>query len=71
MIDRILRRPEVESCTELSRSTIYESIAQGEFPRPTRLGRRAVGWRESVISDWLSKRPMATTSRLGGKGFVP
>lgn len=53
---RILRRPEVQTRTGLSRSTIYAMIAEGTFPKPIRLGKRAVGWPESTISDWLESR---------------
>jgi len=56
MTDRILRRPEVEARTGLSRSTLYAMMAEGEFPRPIRLGKRAVGWPESAISRWLDDR---------------
>lgn len=40
----ILRRPQVEAESGLSRSTIYLRIEQGLWPRPVRLGPRAVGW---------------------------
>jgi prophage regulatory protein len=56
MDDRILRRPEVEARCGLSRSTIYVMIAEGTFPRPVRLGKRAVGWPESAIAEWLESR---------------
>lgn len=56
MPERILRRPEVESRVGLSRSTIYESMALGEFPKPIKIGRRAVGWPESSIAAWLDSR---------------
>lgn len=56
MPDRILRRPEVQSRTGLSRSTIYAMIAEGSFPRPVRLGKRAVGWSDAAISEWLHSR---------------
>lgn len=56
MLDRILRRKSVEEVTALSRSTIYEMMAQGNFPKPVRLGKRAVGWRESDIAAWLESR---------------
>jgi prophage regulatory protein len=56
MSDRILRRPEVETRTGLSRSTLYFMISEGEFPRPVKIGRRAVGWPESRISIWLATR---------------
>ena len=38
----VLRRPAVEAMTGLSRSTIYAMMAEGEFPRPLKLGKRAV-----------------------------
>ena len=40
----IIRRPQVEAETGYSRSTIYLRIAQGLWPKPVRLGPRAVGW---------------------------
>ena len=54
MQERILRRPEVEQVVGLCTSSIYAMIASGEFPKPIRLGRRAVGWRQSVIDDWIA-----------------
>ena len=56
MAERILRRPEVEGRTGLSRSTIYAMMAEDLFPKPVRLGKRAVGWTESAISEWLESR---------------
>ncbi|MEM6961978.1 MAG: AlpA family transcriptional regulator [Myxococcota bacterium] len=55
-MDKILRRPEVERATGLSRSTIYSMMASQSFPRPIRIGARAVGWRESDIRKWLQER---------------
>jgi prophage regulatory protein len=52
----ILRRPQVEQTTGLSRSTLYAMMAEGAFPRPVKLGKRAVGWRASDISAWLESR---------------
>ena len=53
---RILRRPEVEVRTGLSRSTIYAMMDEGTFPRPIRLGKRAVGWRDKIIDEFLLSR---------------
>jgi prophage regulatory protein len=53
---KILRRPQVEDRTGLSRSTIYAKICANEFPKAVRLGRRAVGWVESEIDDWVMKQ---------------
>lgn len=56
MNDRTLRRRDVEARTGLSRSTLYAMMAQGTFPKPVRLGARAVGWPESEIAAWLESR---------------
>ena len=52
----ILRRPTVENRTGLSRSTIYLEIKAGTFPKPIAIGKRARGWIESEIDDWITKR---------------
>lgn len=31
-------------------------IAEGTFPKPIQLGKRAVGWPESAIAEWLESR---------------
>jgi prophage regulatory protein len=54
--ERILRRPEVEARTGLSRSTIYAWMQRGDFPKPVALGARLVGWIESDIDAWLAAR---------------
>lgn len=56
MSNRILRRPDVEILTGLSRSTLYAMMAEGTFPKPVKLGKRAVGWREVDLSTWLESR---------------
>lgn len=61
-VDRILRRPEVENRTGLSRSAIYRRIAAGEFPPPRDLGGNAVGWHESAINHWIATRPVSTAT---------
>jgi len=52
--DAILRLPAVKARTGLSRSTIYQRVAEGNFPKPVNLGKRAVGWLESEISQHLA-----------------
>jgi prophage regulatory protein len=49
----ILRRSQVEHEVGLKRSTIYQRMQEGTFPRPIRLGERAVGWRASDIELFL------------------
>ena len=55
-IPRLLRRPEVETITGLSRASIYEKMDEGVFPRPVKTGVRAVAWVESEIADWNRER---------------
>lgn len=52
----IIRRPQVEARTGLSRSTIYSRIKAGTFPAPVSLGEKAVGWVESEIDAWIAAR---------------
>ncbi|WP_300512939.1 AlpA family transcriptional regulator [Aliiroseovarius sp.] len=54
MTQKLLRRPEVEALTGLSRTSIYRMMDEGEFPRPVRLGKRAVAWREADLAEWLN-----------------
>lgn len=56
---RIMRRMEVQRQTQLSKATLYRMIASGAFPRPIKLGARAVGWRKEEIDDWLDSRERA------------
>ncbi len=63
MAEHHLRRPQVEIATGLSRSSIYAMMDAGDFPRPIRIGKRAVAWPQSAIETWLANRP---TSK-GGK----
>lgn len=56
MSHTILRLPAVKQSTGLSRSTIYQRVADGGFPKPVSLGDRAVGWLEHEVQEWLQRR---------------
>jgi prophage regulatory protein len=58
-----LRRPAVEAATGLSRSSLYAMMDSGDFPRPIRIGRRAVAWPESAVLAWLAGRSSAAPAR--------
>jgi len=53
----VIRRQELLNIIGVSRSTLYNWMADGYFPRPMILGKRAVGWSRSVVTEWLSSRP--------------
>ena len=60
----ILRLAQLLIILGLSKSTVYAKLAVGSshdptFPRPVRLGKRAVGWIASDVFAWLAARPQA------------
>lgn len=55
MHKQIYRFPEVMKLTGLSRSSIYLAVSKEEFPKPIKIGRRAVGWPNDVIEKWVKK----------------
>lgn len=55
MIKKIYRLPEVMDMTGLSRSSIYLRVSTDEFPKPVKIGRRAIGWPEESIIAWQAK----------------
>ncbi len=53
---KLLRLSAVKEITGRSRSSIYADPA---FPRPVKIGDRAVAWVEDEIRDWVSTRIQA------------
>ena len=62
MQDRLIKRREVETLTALPRSTIYEKMSKGAFPRPFRVGECGVRWRLSDIHNWINALPEASAA---------
>lgn len=60
----ILRLPAVMERTGLARSTIYQMLGRGLFPRPINLGERAVGWIASEVDEWLLARMRDTRGNV-------
>jgi prophage regulatory protein len=56
---KFLNMKEVLRRTGLSRSTIYDQMDQGEFPRSYKLTRRRVGWKEEEVEAWTESRTAA------------
>lgn len=61
----ILRLPQVVAITGFKKSTIYNFLNAKSayhdpaFPRPRKLGKRAVGWLASDIFEWVASRDTA------------
>lgn len=50
---KLLRLPAVTERTGLCRSTIYQRVAVGTFPKPVRISSKSVAWIESEVTDWI------------------
>ena len=55
MADKIYRVKEVCGMTGLPLSTLHAKMLNKEFPRPIKLGRRAVGWKSNEVNNWLNE----------------
>ena len=71
MSDVFLRAEEVTRITGIPRSTRYELIEQGKFPKPIKLSVRMVAWSAAEIAEWMQRRIAARDyvdqSRLRGR----
>lgn len=59
----VIRISEVITQTGLPRSSLYAQVRRGDFPRPIKLGTRAVGWRVEDIEAWIADRPIGGSWR--------
>jgi prophage regulatory protein len=57
---KIEKRKQVEARTGLSRSAIYQKVADGTFPKPIHLSAHAVGWLSHEIDAWIEQRIRAS-----------
>jgi len=58
VVDTFLRLDDVKKATGLGRSTIYDLMAEEQFPRPVKIveGAKAVAWLGSEIAQWQQAR---------------
>ena len=60
---RLLKRREVEQLTGLGKSTIYDLMARGLFPRPVQISAHAVRWHLDEILHYIRTRPRSGSGR--------
>jgi prophage regulatory protein len=53
---RVLRKAELPQFVGLRRSVIDEMVREGKFPRPVKLGARAVAWLADEVAEWQAAR---------------
>ena len=63
MTTRLLTLRDVMRITALSRSAIYALMAKARFPKPIRIGSRAVRWVEQEVLDFIASRPRGGSER--------
>ena len=51
-----MRMPEVLRMVGLSRSTLWNMIHDGRFPRQIRLGPKSIGWRDTEVFVWIEEK---------------
>ena len=64
---KLMRLPELLTKIGYSRASVYKLIAEGSFPKPILLGKRAVAWNEEAVDDWILSRinaPSLSTSEV-------
>ena len=42
-----------------NRTTLWKMCQEGRFPKPVKIGVRAIGWRRSDIDAWLGNQSQA------------
>jgi prophage regulatory protein len=55
----LMRLPEVEAVTRKRKGAIYLAMSQGAFPKPVRIGGRAVAWTGASIQAWIDSLEVA------------
>lgn len=61
--EKILKIHDVIDVVKMSRSSIYNMINRGDFPKPLKLGERSSGWLRSEVYNWIEMR---ASSRFPG-----
>ena len=54
LAERLVPLRVVCAVTGLSRSTIYRMVGAGTFPRPVKISKARVAWRECEVLAWLA-----------------
>jgi len=57
--DRLVRLPETLYVSGHSKTSLYDSIKNGDFPKPKKIGKRAVAWSLAEIEAWMASRKAA------------
>lgn len=53
---RLLRLSDVKNITGLSRSSLYQMMNKGSFPKSINIGSRAIAWTDASVQEWIESR---------------
>jgi prophage regulatory protein len=66
--ERLLRLHDVVRSVALGKTAIWDRVRAGRFPKPVRIGVRAVAWLESEVQAWIAARIAARDDAPAGAG---
>lgn len=49
-------RNQVLEIVPIGRTTLYNMMSAGEFPKPKQLGERAVAWSKTEVDTWIAQK---------------
>ena len=52
----MLRINDIVKKTSLGKSTIWQWVGEGKFPKPIKLSKRIRVWKESDIDEWIESK---------------
>jgi prophage regulatory protein len=61
-MDRLMRKKEVLAAIGMKATWLHCEVNSGRFPKPVKVGARAVAWRRSDIEKWLNARTYVLVS---------
>lgn len=56
MTNSLIRLTEVQRRTGYSRAWLYRLLSENRFPKPVKIGSRAIAFVESEIETWINER---------------
>jgi prophage regulatory protein len=54
---QLLSIRDVSAMTSLSRRTLYAKASDGTFPKPLKISKRRIAYRETDVRAWLEAQP--------------
>lgn len=55
--NKLILVSDLRQLTRLSKTTIYREIRRGAFPKPLRLARNRIAWKQTEVLNWIASLP--------------